>query len=127
MSPAASESPVLRVDISELEQGQTTIFHFERDGEALQGFVVRHDGAYYAYVNRCAHVTYSLDVGDGQVMDREGKFILCWAHGARYLPESGDCFMGPAVGRSLESLPLTLDGSTAEVTIAPCPPGWPDC
>lgn len=103
------------------------MFAFARDGEALQGFVVRHETGFFAYVNRCAHVTYSLDVGDGQVMDRDGQFIMCWAHGARYLPESGECFMGPAVGRSLESLPLKMVGTVAEVSIPPCPPGWPAC
>ena len=107
----------IHVPIAHLNPGETQMFDFERAGESLQGFVVRHEDAYYAYVNRCAHVTYSLDLGDGQVMDREGKFILCWAHGARYLPESGECFMGPAVGRSLESLPLDLQGEVALVSI----------
>lgn len=117
--------PKVRVDISGLSPGATAIFPFERDDESLQGFIVRHDDAYYAYVNRCAHVTFSLDVGDGQVMDNDGKFILCWAHGARYLPETGECFMGPAVGRSLEAFPLEVDGDTAVVSITPCPPRWP--
>tara|TARA_B100000530_G_scaffold65677_1_gene38623 strand:+ start:150 stop:527 length:378 start_codon:yes stop_codon:yes gene_type:complete len=120
-----SDAPRIEVPIAHLKAGETQIFDFERDEESLQGFVVRHEEAYYAYVNRCAHVTYSLDVGDGQVMDRDGQFILCWAHGARYLPESGECFMGPAVGRSLESLPLELEGDTAVVSIPPCPKGWP--
>jgi nitrite reductase/ring-hydroxylating ferredoxin subunit len=117
--------PKVRVDISGLSQGETEVFPFDRDGESLQGFVVRHEEGYYAYVNRCAHVTFSLDVGDGQVMDNDGKFILCWAHGARYLPETGECFMGPAVGRSLEAFPLELDGHMAVVSITPCPPRWP--
>ena len=117
--------PEIQVDISHLGAGETEIFPFERDGESLQGFVVRHEDSYYAYVNRCAHVTFSLDVGDGQVMDHEGKFILCWAHGARYLPETGECFMGPAVGRSLEALPIRVEEGTAVVSIVPCPADWP--
>ncbi|MEC9073187.1 MAG: Rieske 2Fe-2S domain-containing protein, partial [Myxococcota bacterium] len=98
---------------------------FVRDGEELTGFVVNHEGALYAYVNRCAHVTYSLDIGDGQVMDRNREFILCSVHGARYLPESGRCFLGRAVGRSLESLPLTRHEDEVTVSITPEPPGWP--
>ena len=116
----------VRIDISELASGDTAIFPFERDGESLQGFVVRHQDAFYAYVNRCAHVTFSLDVGDGQVMDSAGQFILCSAHGARYLPESGECFMGPVVGRKLEPLPLELEGREAVISITRCPDGWPE-
>ena len=101
------------------------MFPFERDGESLEGFVLRHEDAFYAYVNRCAHVTFSLDVGDGNVMDEKRQFILCSAHGARYLPASGECFMGPVVGRKLQTLPVSLDGDFAEISIVPCPTGWP--
>jgi nitrite reductase/ring-hydroxylating ferredoxin subunit len=117
--------PTVRVDISGLAPGDTVMFLFERDDESLEGFVVRHKDAYFAYVNRCAHVTFSLDVGDGKVMDEKGQFILCSTHGARYLPESGECFMGPVVGRRLESMPLCVEAGAAIVTIPPCPAGWP--
>ena len=113
------------VDVSDLAPGHTRLFPFARDGEELAGFVVNHEGTLYAYVNRCAHVTYSLDIGDGELMDRNREFILCSVHGARFLPESGHCFMGPAVGRSLEALPLSHHGDEATVSITPEPAGWP--
>jgi nitrite reductase/ring-hydroxylating ferredoxin subunit len=121
----SAAGPTVRVDISGLDPGGTVMFPFERDGESLEGFILRHEDAFYAYVNRCAHVTLSLDVGDGNVMDEKRQFILCSAHGARYLPESGECFMGPVVGRKLQTLPVSLDGDFAEISIVPCPAGWP--
>lgn len=115
----------VRVSIADLEPGHTRLFPFERDGIRLSAFVLNHQGDYRVYVNRCAHVTYSLDIGDGQIMDAKREFILCSSHGARYLPESGECFMGPAVGRSLEALPFDRTGDEIVVNITDEPPGWP--
>ncbi|MGB0592176.1 MAG: Rieske (2Fe-2S) protein [Myxococcota bacterium] len=115
----------VRVDVSELPEGGVSHFRFERDGEHLGAFVVRHEGVLRVYVNRCPHVTYSLDFGDGNVQDPSRRFLQCYSHGAMFLPESGECFMGPVVGRSLESLPAKEDGDTLIVTIQPEPPGWP--
>ena len=117
--------PTVTVDVSGLEPGHTRLFPFVREDEELTGFVVNHEGQLYVYVNRCAHVTYSLDIGDGEVMDKEREFILCSVHGARYLPESGHCFLGPAVGRSLEALPFSQEGAEVTVTITAEPTGWP--
>ena len=118
-------TPTLRVDISGLTDGDIRHFRFTRDDEQLGGFVVGHEGEALAYVNRCPHVTYSLDLGDGNVQDPTRRFLQCFSHGAMFLPESGECFMGPVVGRRLESLPAERDGETLIVTITPMPPGWP--
>ena len=115
----------VRVDVSELPEGGVRHFRFERDEEHLGAFVVRHEGVLRVYVNRCPHVTYSLDFGDGNVQDPSRRFLQCYSHGAMFLPESGECFMGPVVGRSLEALPAAEDGDTLIVTIQPEPPGWP--
>ena len=133
MSPRESDAelgggahPTVRVAAGDLAEGDTRMFDFERDGEDLEAFVIRHEGQLKCYVNRCPHVTYSLDVGDGDVKDKTGKFLLCASHGAMFLPESGECFMGTVVGRSLESLPVDADGDDAVVTITPEPEGWPE-
>ncbi len=76
-------------------------------------------------MNRCPHVTYSLDIGDGRLLDKTGKFLQCSVHGAAFLPESGECFMGPVVGRSLESLPHEQHGDELVVQITDEPEGWP--
>jgi nitrite reductase/ring-hydroxylating ferredoxin subunit len=115
----------VRVDVAGLCEGDVRHFRFERDAEHLGAFVVRHDGALHVYVNRCPHVTYSLDFGDGNVQDPSRRFLQCYSHGAMFLPESGECFMGPVVGRRLEPLPATQDGDVLIVTISPEPPGWP--
>ncbi|MGM0578019.1 MAG: Rieske (2Fe-2S) protein [Myxococcota bacterium] len=124
MSP--DEHPTVRVRVGDLGPGDTRLFPFEREGERLTGIVVHHDGGLHVYVNRCPHVTFSLDLGDDDVTDASGQFLMCHVHGAMFLPESGECFMGPVVGRRLERLPFQREGDTLVVRVTPEPPGWPD-
>ena len=121
------EHPTIRVSVADLAEGGTRLAPFERDGDTLTAIILKHEGTLHAYVNRCPHVTYSLDIGDGDVRDSTGKFLLCASHGAVFLPESGECFMGPVVGRSLERLPASREGDELVVTITPEPEGWPRC
>ncbi len=103
------------------------LFEFERDGELLTGMVVG-DGAggLAVFVNRCPHVPYSLDLGDGNVLDNDGRTIICSNHGARFDPKSGQCTWGPVRGRWLERLPFVRDGARLRVSIQPEGRGWPD-
>ena len=125
MTQAGAATAFVRIPIDSVRPGRPGFFTFERDQESLTGFVVLHEGVYNAYVNRCPHVPYSLDFGDEEVMDKDGQFILCQTHGARFLPESGACFWGPPMGFSLERFPCREDGGVLEITILPEPPGWP--
>lgn len=113
------------VDITGLTPGQTRLFPFVRDGERLTGMVLVTNDGVRVYVNRCPHVPFELDFGDGRVWNREHTAILCSTHGAQFTPETGQCFAGPPRGRALERLPFTVEGMTVSVTIPPEPKGWP--
>jgi nitrite reductase/ring-hydroxylating ferredoxin subunit len=124
-APGRSDSEV-RVPIGAARHGRAATFSFVRLGEPFTGFIViGKDGAAHAWVNRCPHVPYPLDFGDGEVLDHDGQTIVCANHGARFDPDSGRCIWGPARGRGLEQLPLAVDGDAWRVTITPEPPGWP--
>jgi len=115
------------VDIAGVARGRARLFDFVRDGEPLTGMVVADAvGALHVYVNRCPHVPYSLDLGDGNVLDDDGLTVVCSNHGARFDPASGQCRWGPVRGRYLEPLPFSRDGDRLVVTIAPEAAGWPD-
>lgn len=122
---AASDREV-RVPLSGIGRGRAGVFAFRRAGEPLGGMVVLDaTGALQVYVNRCPHVPYSLDLGDGNVLDHDGLTVVCSNHGARFDARTGGCVWGPARGRSLERLPFRVDGDAIVVTITPEPPGWP--
>ncbi len=124
LSAGAGAPPRVRIAVGDLAEGQTRLFDFEREGAALTGIVIRHAEGLAVYVNRCPHVTYSLDYGDGQVLDDSGRFLMCSSHGAMFLPESGECSKGPAHGKRLEALRFTRGGDALLVTFPPEPDDW---
>lgn len=90
------------------------------------GFVVRHHGQVYGYLNRCAHVPIELDWAHGEFFESGKRYIMCQTHGAIYAPETGVCAGGPCKGGRLR--PLTVieaDGQIAwipdAVVTAPLP------
>jgi nitrite reductase/ring-hydroxylating ferredoxin subunit len=86
-----------------------TPFSAVLDGETVEGFVVRHEGRYFAYLNECRHLPLSLDGGSGHFLAEDRRHLLCVHHGALYRPEDGLCVRGPCVGAKLMALTVVED------------------
>jgi nitrite reductase/ring-hydroxylating ferredoxin subunit len=69
-------------------------FALTAGGEDATGFVVRHGGTAYAYLNRCAHVPIELDWNEGEFFESSKLYLMCSTHGAIYIPENGQCAGG---------------------------------
>ena len=78
----------------------------------FRGFVVRRGDQVYAYQNYCVHVGHPLNwIPDG-FLSKDRRSIQCASHGAMYEIDSGLCFKGPCVGKSLRTVPVEVrDGS----------------
>ena len=107
-----------RLPTAALAPGQSAKFSLRCGGKAVEGFVVNHDGRFYAYVDRCAHVGTPLDMWPNEFFTDDGRHLICATHGAVYLPETGLCIEGPCPGASLTPLSVALEG--AEVVVS-CP------
>jgi len=70
-------------------------FPVRAHGQDATGFVVRHAGTAYGWLNRCAHVPVELDGFHGEFFESEKKYLMCSMHGALYLPDTGACVGGP--------------------------------
>src|ERR1043166_478312 len=105
--------------LGELQPGQTKKFLLRCGDREEECFVVNHDGALYAYVNRCCHVPMTMDWIDNQFLTEDKQFVLCATHGACYQPDTGECVCGPPVGKFLTAVPLTVRGGDVIAT-------WPD-
>ncbi|WP_042445708.1 Rieske (2Fe-2S) protein [Azospirillum sp. B510] len=70
-------------------------------------FIVRRGGALRAYRNSCPHWpgTPMAWRKDGY-LSPDGAHIVCYAHGARFDIDTGDCLDGPCPGQSLQTIPL---------------------
>jgi nitrite reductase/ring-hydroxylating ferredoxin subunit len=84
-------------------------FEVEHQGEAVEGFLVKRDGQYFAYQNSCPHTGSPLDWVEHQFLDVEGALIQCAVHDARFMIESGECVMGPCPGESLEKIEIRVE------------------
>ena len=87
--------------------GRGVRFPVTAAGEDTTGFVVRHGGKVYAYLNRCAHVPIELDWAEGEFFESSKLYIMCSTHGAIYLPENGQCAGGPCRGGRLRPITVT--------------------
>lgn len=110
--------PVARID--EVEPGGVRKFQLLCDRYRIDCFLIRYDGEFHAYVNRCRHMATPLDFVRNRFFTDDGRYLICMTHGALYEPRSGLCVDGPCKGASLHRLPVHLDGG--EVLVA-CPRG----
>lgn len=109
------------VGAARLSFGASERFTFEQGGEALEGFVLRHESGVFAYLNRCPHWAVDLDLGDGRFYAEDLDRIYCKNHGALFRVPDGVCDHGPCLGRALDSFSVELDGDDVWVNL----PGEP--
>lgn len=101
----------------DLKNGQTVKFFFEFDGEEKSGFVVKHQGELFAYLNECRHIPLSLDWVDNSFLSRDRCHIVCATHGALYDIRTGRCLDGPPVGENLLKLEIESSGDAVLVKL----------
>lgn len=108
-----------RLAVADLRPGASATFHLRCGAKALDGFIVHHEGDYYAYVNRCPHVGTPLDLWPNEFFTEDGRALICSTHGAVFEAASGRCTMGPCAGDTLTPLPVRREG---DVVVVACPP-----
>lgn len=111
-----------RCPLDAIASGRTATFRLRCGGRDLAGFVVRVDGRWHAYVNRCPHVGTPLDLWPNDFLTEDGRFLVCATHGALFDPATGACLAGPCAGDALTPLPVRREEG-AVVVACPDPPG----
>ena len=71
--------------------------------------VVRESQSFFVYHNRCPHLGVPLDWMPDDFMDPESGLLRCATHGALFLPETGECVVGPCLGQFLTRIPFSLN------------------
>ena len=72
-------------------------------------FVVRRGDRIRAYVNSCPHNWRPLDYAQDRFLSADGREIVCYAHGAHFSIDSGECIDGVCVGAFLIPVPARVD------------------
>ncbi|MCT8962791.1 Rieske 2Fe-2S domain-containing protein [Pseudomonas veronii] len=89
--------------LDELVEGQTRGFDPLGTGKDSV-FALRHGGEVRVYRNSCPHLAVRLEYRKDRFLSVDGSQIVCYAHGARFLPDSGLCVYGPCLGEHLTAL-----------------------
>jgi nitrite reductase/ring-hydroxylating ferredoxin subunit len=94
--------------IDEIPDGDGKELVFGKSTLAFRMFVVRRGDSVWGYVNRCPHVSLTLNLFPNRFTRPGGDWIVCANHGAVFEIETGHCLAGPCAGESLSPIPLTL-------------------
>ncbi len=72
-------------------------------------FVVRRGDCIRAYINSCPHNWRPLDYAQDRFLSADGREIVCYAHGAHFSIDSGECTDGVCIGECLIPVPARVD------------------
>lgn len=106
--------------IDELEPGHVKKFWLICQRYRIDAFLVNDQGQFHAYVNRCRHMATPLDFIRDQFLSEDGRYLMCYTHGALYEFANGVCVEGPCKGEALYRLPVRVDG---DQVLVGCPEG----
>jgi nitrite reductase/ring-hydroxylating ferredoxin subunit len=106
--------------VDELTPGTVRKFWLICQKYRLDAFLINDRGSFHAYVNRCRHMPTPLDFIRDQFVSEDGRYLMCYTHGALYERGTGLCVSGPCQGESLYRLPVSVDQD--EILVS-CPQG----
>ena len=100
---ARSQRDFFLCRLDELAQGQARGFDpLQRGRDSV--FALVHEGQVRIYRNSCPHLDVRLEYRKDRFLSADGQLIVCYAHGAQFLPSTGECVYGPCLGQTLEAL-----------------------
>lgn len=104
--------------IGDIADGRARGFDPRGEGRDMM-FVVAHGGRLFAWRNACPHIDGApMAWRKDAYLNGDGTRIVCHAHGAHFVPDSGLCIQGPCLGQSLAPVPLEIAaGDEVFVTI----------
>lgn len=71
--------------------------------------ITRRANNFHGFENACPHEGARLDTYPGEFFDKEGNFLACGRHGAKFDPDTGACFIGPCKGKALTPIEIVID------------------
>ena len=78
------------------------------DKTRRKAFVVRRNGRFYAWWDRCPHFDAPIAWRANQYLNAARDRIVCAAHGAEFEIETGVCVLGAALSSRLAPAPIEM-------------------
>ena len=105
----ATPAGVTLAPFASLRNGTARNFVLQMRAGRFHGFVVRHGGEAYGYVDRCPHMGLPLAQVLDDYLTPSGTAIACSWHGALFTVDDGACVGGPCVGQKLDAWPVRIE------------------
>jgi nitrite reductase/ring-hydroxylating ferredoxin subunit len=93
----------------ELAEGQALGFDPLQQGKDSV-FALRHRAQVRIYRNSCPHLNVRMEYRKDRFLSADRQLIVCYAHGAQFVPSTGECIYGPCLGEYLQALPWREEG-----------------
>lgn len=101
----ATEQVLCQVD--DIADGKSRGFLTEhREDKVL---AVRKGDQVYVYMNSCPHEWVPMDLRKDYFLTGNGQEIMCYAHNAHFVIETGLCTTGPCLNKQLIKVPHRID------------------
>jgi len=103
-----TENRVVLCSLDELEDGSSRGFRLQSpDRDAI--FLVRRGDKIRAYQNWCPHQGATLPWKKDAYLNADKDRIVCFAHGAEFDIDTGQCVSGAALGQCLRPVEIIID------------------
>lgn len=97
------------------------VLTFKADGVYASILLTRRGAQVFGYENVCPHAGYPLQRADGGVLIQEGRYLVCGAHGASFVLDTGACAGGPCNGDPLKRIAVEVrEGAVFMLRQDPC-------
>lgn len=100
----------------DVAEGAARGFDFPAGVPGPGAIVLKREGRFLAYANRCPHKGTPLETFPDRFLDDSGDVLICSTHGARFRAADGFCFEGPCAGARLKALPVRVTDGQVRVT-----------
>jgi nitrite reductase/ring-hydroxylating ferredoxin subunit len=103
------------IQIAKVEDLKTTksrecfLEHIDYPDWPVSLMLVEKEGEYFCYLNKCPHAGHPLNLERDKFLGPEETDIICRSHGARFSIDTGKCFFGPCVDKSLIGLKIKVE------------------
>lgn len=69
---------------------------------------LKRDGQLFLWLNDCPHNHRPLELKRHHFLSPDGAHLTCFAHSAHFIPQTGFCFAGPCIGKSLVAVAFSI-------------------
>jgi nitrite reductase/ring-hydroxylating ferredoxin subunit len=109
--PRTCESAIVRkalCRVEEIAEGGAFSAEIPSSTGGFSLVLTRVDGKINAFHNECPHAGRRLDWAPGRFLV-EGRMLICAAHGASFVLDSGECIGGPCKGAGLRRVAVRVE------------------